>query len=98
MTGYVLTRNAEADVLEIFRYIADDGPSAAIRVRDRLFEAFERLAKRPALGHARPDLTDKPPRFWTVQTRHTVVYRGEQPPIEILRVLGPGRDAAALLR
>jgi toxin ParE1/3/4 len=95
---YILAPDARRDVLEILTYIAADNTTAADRVRERLFESFEKLAKRPALGHRRPDLASDQVRFWTVQGRYAVVYRGEQAPIEILRVLGPGRDVASLLR
>jgi plasmid stabilization system protein ParE len=56
------------------------------------------LTARPSLGHSRPDLTDKPVRFWTASGRYLIVYRVEPVGIAILRVLGPGRDVAALLR
>lgn len=98
MIDYVLAPDARQDVLEILAYIAAHNAAAADRVRERLFDAFEKLSKRPALGHRRPDLTDHRVRFWTVLGRYSVVYRGEQAPIEIMRVLGRGRDIAGLLR
>lgn len=98
MIPYILAPDARRDVLEILAYIAAENAAAADRVRERLFETFEKLSKRPALGHRRPDLTDLRVRFWTVLGRYAVVYRGEEAPIEILRVLGPGRDISGLLR
>jgi len=50
------------------------------------------------MGHRRDDLTDRPVRFWTVMGRYTIIYRGDEPPIEILHVVGPGRDIARLLQ
>ena len=97
MTSYVPSPEARRDILEIVVFIAADNGSAVLRVRDRLFEAFEKLSARPALGHARLDLTDKPVRFWTVASRCLVVYRADRAPVEIVRVLGPGRDVAATL-
>jgi hypothetical protein len=49
------------------------------------------------MGHWRQDLTDRPPRFWAVMGRYTIVYRDDRP-IEIIRIFGPGRDIASLLK
>lgn len=62
-----------------------------------MLDAFERLAKRPGLGHRRIDLTPLPSPFYTVVGRYLVAYRGTGP-IEIVRVFGPGRNVARLLR
>jgi toxin ParE1/3/4 len=98
VNNLVVAVEANRDLAEIASYIALNNPEAAQRVRARLSQAFERLAARPQLGHARPDLTNKPVRFWTVMSRFLVIYRIEPAGITILRVLGQGRDAAALLR
>jgi plasmid stabilization system protein ParE len=98
VSHFVVTAEANRDLAEIASYIASNNPEAAQRVRSRLSRAFERLAARPQLGHARPDLTDKPVRFWTVMSRFLVIYRIEPAGITILRVLSRGRDAAGLLR
>jgi len=50
------------------------------------------------MGHRREDLTDRPLRFFTVMGRYTLIYRGEESPIEFIHVVGPGRDIASLLR
>ncbi len=98
MSGYLVAPRARDDLFEIIDYIADDNPDAALRARDRLFAAFDRLAKRPGLGHARPDLVPAAfgVRFWPVGT-WLVVYRPSAPTIEIVRVLSGYRDIAAIL-
>jgi toxin ParE1/3/4 len=52
----VRSHQAEADLLEIWRYIAQDNPGAADRVLDRIERTVELLARHPLKGPARPDL------------------------------------------
>lgn len=96
MRPYVLAPVAEADIREIVDYIAADNFDAAMRLVDDFYDAFARLAEFPDLGHRRPDLTDRPVRFWTVRQRYLVVYR-DQSPIEIVRVVSGYRDIPTLL-
>ena len=98
MTGYLVSPQARQDLFEITDYIADDNLDAALRLRDRLFAAFDRLAKRPGLGHVRTDLVPAAfgVRFWPVAS-YLVIYRPSEPIIEIVRVLSGYRDVAALL-
>ena len=98
MTEYSIAPIALDEIEEIIGYVATDDPQAAARVRDGLYQAFALLARRPKLGHRRPDLTALPLRFRTVLKRYMITYRGDVPPIEIVRVFGPGRDVATLLR
>jgi plasmid stabilization system protein ParE len=98
VSSYILSRQARRDVAEIVRYIAIDNPDAALRVKGKLLEAFALLARRPGLGHARPDLTVNEVRFWTVMSRYSIVYRPDGAKIAIVCVAGPGRDVIALLR
>jgi antitoxin ParD1/3/4/toxin ParE1/3/4 len=98
VSSYSVSRRASHEVAEIVDYIAVDNPDAAERVRRAFTEAFERLAKRPGIGHRRVDLTPLPLRFYTVVGRYLVAYRASSGAIEIVRVFGPGRDVARLLR
>ena len=59
MKRFYLTKEAAADVRDIWKYIARDSVRSARRVRLELFRIFERLALNPGLGHKREDLTDK---------------------------------------
>ena len=96
MSGYTLTRTAERDMLNIVGYIAIDNPAAAQRMKVEIFEAFAALAETPGMGHNRPDVTARPVRFWAVRGRYSIVYRERRQDIQILRVVGPGRDVGAL--
>ena len=97
MTPYILAPEALQDLQELWDYIATENLDAADRMIDTLFAAFERLAAMPGLGHRREDLTDRPLRFWTVDT-YLVLYRAERTPIEIVAVTHGGRDIPRLLR
>ena len=57
MTGYVLGKDADLDLDEIWEYIAADDAEAADRWTGKLFDAFEALGKAPGMGHKRQDLT-----------------------------------------
>lgn len=67
MNSYRLTKAAEDDIFEIWRYIAEDNLSAADKVEAEILDACQRIADRPDLGHFRRDLTDKDVRFFAVR-------------------------------
>jgi plasmid stabilization system protein ParE len=98
VTGYLVSPRARQDLFEITDYIADDNLDAALRLRDRLFAAFDVLAKQPNLGHVRSDLAPAEfgVRFWPVGT-YLVIYRPAEPAIQIVRVLSGYRDIATIL-
>ena len=48
------------------------------------------------MGHYREDLAAKPVRFWPVHS-YLVIYRPEQRPVQIVRVLSGFRDIRTLL-
>lgn len=98
MSDYGLSPAARQDLFEIVDYVAADNPAAATRIADAIFDAFGQLAIYPLMGSVRPELTSQTVRFWPVMSRYLVVYRAEIRPIQIVRVFGPGRDVAALLR
>lgn len=93
---FVLTPEAEADILDIWRYIAEDSTEAADRVVQQLFEAFDRLADMPGMGHFREVLLDQRHRFWTVY-RYVIVYRWQTSPLQVLAVVHGARDLDAFL-
>jgi plasmid stabilization system protein ParE len=97
MKAYRLTPAAEDDLFDIWSYIARDDVTSADGLEAEFFEAFQRLAERPDLGHLRRDLTEKPVRFFNVRGRYLVVFDPASDPVAILRVLHGSRDAAAQL-
>lgn len=96
MKQYLLSPIAEHDIDEITTYIAEDNPTAAKKMLDSFFTAMDMLAEHPEIGHTRPDLTDKPVKFWPVKTHYLIIYKNTHP-IEIVRILSGYRDIANLL-
>ena len=97
MTGFVLSVDADLDLEEIWEYIAADNIDAADRWIDKLFHAFESLARTPGMGHKREDLTDHPVLFWPVGS-YLIIYRAEHRPIEIVAITQGSRNIPAFLR
>jgi plasmid stabilization system protein ParE len=56
VTDYTVSPAALRDMLEIVACIEKRNRNAAYRLRDRFFEAFGKLAKRPRMGPTRDDL------------------------------------------
>src|SRR5580693_1480692 len=97
MKRYVLSREVERDLEELWEYIAFDNLSAADRVVKKLFDAFELLARNPELGHLREDLTSYPVLFWPVEP-YLVIYRATKSHTEIVAVVHGSRDIPRFLR
>jgi plasmid stabilization system protein ParE len=97
MSGYVLSSDADADLDDIWEYIATDSVDAADRWIGKLFDAFEALGRTPGMGHKREDLTPCPVLFWPVGS-YMIIYRAERSPVEIVAVTRGSRDIPALLR
>jgi plasmid stabilization system protein ParE len=74
MAAYVLSPDALEDLQAIWDYIAMDNITAADKLEDEFFAAFERLARRHRMGHTRSDLTQRDVRFWPVGS-YLIVYR-----------------------
>jgi plasmid stabilization system protein ParE len=98
VTAYVVSPQARQDLIDITDYIAADSLSAALKLRDRLFEAFGQLAEQPGIGHVRDDLIARKAgvKFWPVGS-YLVVYRAKQPTIQVVRVLSGYWDISAIL-
>ena len=97
MRPFRLTPAAEDDLFDIWSFIAPDNLQAADRLQTELLTACQRLADKPALGHWRRDLTDKPVRFFPVRHTYLIVYDPASEPLAVIRVLHGARDAAAQL-
>ena len=96
MSRYRISDRAQADLDEIWLYIAHDSVDAADRVLDRIREAIVGLAQMPHMGHLREDLVEEPLRFWPAYS-YLIVYRPDTDPIEIVRVVSGHRDLSRLL-
>jgi toxin ParE1/3/4 len=58
MRKIVRRPRAKADLLEIWRYLAERSPAAADRLLDRVEEIAYMLAEHPLAGRARPELAE----------------------------------------
>jgi toxin ParE1/3/4 len=88
---HVLTRpRAEIDLLEIWRYIAQDSPANADRMLDRIRDALNRLAAIPFMGQARFDLAPGL-RMFPVGN-YLIFFRPIEDGIQVIRVLHGKRN------
>jgi plasmid stabilization system protein ParE len=100
MSDFSFHPEAEADLIEIWDFIAEDSIDAADRVRDNIFAAIGRLVQTPSQGHRRNDLTSRPLRFWHVYD-YLIAYAPDEHPLLVLAVLHGRRNPrilAGLLR
>jgi toxin ParE1/3/4 len=95
MASLSYTAQAEADLTDVWLYIAQDNPEAADRQLDRIEEACLRLAAFPQLGAARPDIAEGL-RYFVVGS-YLIFYRIVDAGAEIVRVVFGSRDLARLL-
>lgn len=74
------------------------GPDFADRFAVAVADAAERVARRPLLGHCRPEVLPPRFRFWAVKGfDYLLVYNAQHPDRLILRVVHMARDLAPLL-
>jgi plasmid stabilization system protein ParE len=94
MSKWDLTPRARRDLFEIWDYIANDNPTAADRIEQAVFNAFDLLAESPLAGHTRKEVTALPLRFWVLQpyANYFIVYDPIKKPIQIVRILHAARD------
>ena len=85
---------AEADIFEIWDYIADDSLAAADRWVDRLDVQFRLLAAQPMMGRARDELAPGVRSF--PFGRYVVFYLPLDDGIDVVRVLHGARDIDAV--
>ncbi len=97
MPAYVLSPDALQDLQDIWDYVALDNINAADRLEDEFFDAFEKLARRPRMGHTRRDLTERDVRFWPTSS-YLIVYREHLKALQILAVLHGARDIPEVMR
>lgn len=96
MKPFKLSPQAARDIREIWTYVAADSIKGARRIRLQIFEACQKIAENPRIGHRREDLTDKPVLFWPVGS-YLIVYNAARKPVEIVRVVHGARDIPSLL-
>lgn len=94
--AYEVSPVALADIDATAAFIAQRDVPAAERFVEQIYDAFDRLAANPHLGHRRDDLTSLPVFFWTAAKHYAVVYR-KAAPLQVVRVLAWKQDVPTLL-
>lgn len=98
MRKLVLSAPAARDVEDIVDFVRDQsGEDRARHVASGIRDAFEKVARRPNIGHRREDLTPADVWFLAVWS-YLVIYRCNDERVEIGRVIHGGRDIEELLR
>ncbi len=96
--GFQLTPLAGQDVRDIVLYVAAEfGRARAQRAREEFLATFRLLAERPEIGRYRPELWPEPYRFWPLGPS-LVAYRGDEGPIQVVRVARASRHWPTLRR
>lgn len=83
---YILSPEAEEDIFEIWRYLAEEvSADFANRVESELFEDFKLLTDEPGLGHKRQDLSSAPVLFFRAfPYQYMIIYQ----PKSLLGIVG----------
>jgi toxin ParE1/3/4 len=100
MTGYDFHPEAEADLDEIWEFIAADNLDSADEVIADILRAIDVLVPFPHQGHRRPDLTSRPLRF-TQARGYLIAYAPDEKPLWVVAVIHGRRSPrvmAAILR
>jgi toxin ParE1/3/4 len=97
MSRILRTPQAEADLAEIWSYVASDNPDAADKLIRRIHKAFQAIAENPDIGirqdEIRPGLRCKLVRRW-----YLVLYEIGDDAVHVLRVLHGARDYKDLFK
>jgi toxin ParE1/3/4 len=88
------TKQADADLDEIWLHIAVDNVIAAERLMERIEAAEDRLGEFPQIGQARPEIRADL-RHWPVGA-YLILYRVGEDEIIIVRVVHGARDLSGL--
>ncbi len=96
MAQVLLTRQADADLADIWLYIAQDNVAAADTLTGEIHDTFGRLAANPSLGipqfQYRETMFCKP-----VEKRYLIFYEPIEDGIRVLRVLHGARNWERLI-
>ena len=90
-----LTEQAEADLDELWAYIAANHPDAADRMVDAVLEGGRMHVRFPNIGQNRDE--SRPGLRCFVVSPYVVFYRPMEDTIEVLRILHGARDISTLI-
>ena len=94
MLASVLTPRANADLEEIWMFIAADNPAQADDFIDLIDEKFQNLSRQPGLGRRREELVAGLRSFPV--GRYVIFYLQVQDCLQIVRVLHGAREVDAV--
>ena len=94
---YDVSAEAQNDLFEIWRRIAEDSVDLANRMNGEFYDLFASLGRMPGQGHARKDLTARPVLFFPMYS-FLVAYQPDVPPIRIMAVLRGKRNVKRILK
>lgn len=97
MKTYQVSAEADDDLFEIWRRIAQDSVELANRIEGEFYSLFESLARMPRQGHSRKDLTNRSVLFFPLYS-FLVVYQPDANPIRIMAVLRAKRNVKRILK
>ena len=95
MKKFELGRRALRDLQEVWEFVSQGSFAVADHLLEEFYEAFEKLAAMPGIGHRRPDLTHRSVLFWAVHS-YLIIYVDSRP-LRIVRILHAKRDVKRLL-
>lgn len=90
MKALRISHLVEADLDEIWLYIAQHNPDAADRLMDRFKERFILFSENPELGELRVDLA--PQLRQSIVGNYVILYRCSNELLEVVRVIHSSRD------
>jgi toxin ParE1/3/4 len=90
-----LSKQAEADLDELWLYIGADNPDAADRMVDAVLEGSRMHVRFPNMGQSRDEL--RPGLRCFVVSPYVIFYRPIEDTIEVLRVLHGARDIGNII-
>jgi plasmid stabilization system protein ParE len=93
LNSFRLSKPARDDLRNILSYIAPRNPSAARALYRRLLKDFRLIASHPGLGSMRRNA-----KYRILSCQNIlIVYQGNRPMVEIIRLIDGRRDVEALL-
>jgi antitoxin ParD1/3/4 len=96
-SAFRVSAEAQKDLVEIWRHIAEDSVDLADRIDRQFDELFAALGCMPGMGHSRKELTNRPLLFFPMYS-FLVVYRRDVRPIRIIAVLRGSRNLKSVLK
>lgn len=90
-----LTEQAEADLDDLWAYIAANNPDAADRLVDAVLEGSRMHVRFPNMGQNRDEI--RPGLRCFVVSPYVVFYRPVEDTIEVFRILHGARDIARII-